>query len=61
MIAPARRKDKRFVIMKESSVPAPATPASVCVESGILLQSGMVAVGRQDSALKTGVVAHAAE
>jgi hypothetical protein len=44
MMAPARRKDRRLVIMKERSTPAPATPASVCVESGTVLQSAMVGI-----------------
>jgi hypothetical protein len=39
MIAAASKKLRKLVMMKESSVPAPATPASVGVVSGTTLQS----------------------
>lgn len=38
MIVPDSRKEMKFVMMKERSVPAPATPASVCVDAGTLVQ-----------------------
>ena len=39
IIAAASKKLRKLVMMKESSVPAPATPASVGVVSGTTLQS----------------------
>jgi len=37
-MAPASRKESKFVMIKERSVPAPATPASVLVNSGMSVQ-----------------------
>jgi hypothetical protein len=45
MMVPESRKEMKFVIMKESRVPAPATPASVGVVSGMTVQlKAMIAV-----------------
>jgi hypothetical protein len=38
MIVPDNKNERKFVMMKERSVPAPATPASVLTESGTVEQ-----------------------
>lgn len=42
MMTAERRRDMQFVTMKERSVPAPATPASVGVVSGTTEQLVML-------------------
>jgi hypothetical protein len=46
MMVPERRKETKLVMMKESRVPAPATPASVGVERGTEEQFAVAIVVR---------------